>query len=347
MRIGVVARSEARGLAFQTLEVCRHLNPERVLLVEAKSNRHATNREWFDPWDTTVVTWAPDDAGEYRLPADTVRSWLAGLDAVYTAETPYDWRLPRWARHAGVRLVCHINPELLPPQAWNFADQVTWWAPTPWLLDRLPPGTKVVPMPVATDRVPQAPPREDRVRFVHVAGHQAMLDRNGTRLLSHAARRIHVPVALTVTGQDGHLPVFPARNRRIQLQCVPDGLPNYWDAYQGDVLVMPRRYGGLCLPAQEAMAAGMCVLMPSCPPNDFWPGPRFRTVGVVDHAMLGGQIPVFTPCQLALTAAINNLARDPGKVDAYQAEAREWAACHSWEALLPTWLAELGAARVG
>ena len=34
------------------------------------------------------------------------------------------------------------------------------------------------------------------------------------------------------------------------------GVANYWDAYDGyDALVLPRRYGGLCLPVQEGMAA--------------------------------------------------------------------------------------------
>jgi glycosyltransferase involved in cell wall biosynthesis len=39
--------------------------------------------------------------------------------------------------------------------------------------------------------------------------------------------------------------------------------------YRGQhLLVIPRRYGGLCLPALEAAAAGLAVLMPDCLPNE-------------------------------------------------------------------------------
>jgi hypothetical protein len=47
-------------------------------------------------------------------------------------------------------------------------------------------------------------------------------------------------------------------------------LPNYLDQYKdGDVLVIPRKYGGLCLPMQEALAHGIPVIMPDIEPNDY------------------------------------------------------------------------------
>ena len=84
---------------------------------------------------------------------------------------------------AGAAVVCHINPELLDPNGPATPD-VTWWAPTPWLLDRLPSGTRVVPMPVDVAQAPPIVETGGPVRYVHVAGHQAHLDRNGTRLLA-------------------------------------------------------------------------------------------------------------------------------------------------------------------
>ena len=36
----------------------------------------------------------------------------------------------------------------------------------------------------------------------------------------------------------------------------------------GEVMILPRRYGGLCLPLWEALASGMPVLMPNISPND-------------------------------------------------------------------------------
>jgi glycosyltransferase involved in cell wall biosynthesis len=47
--------------------------------------------------------------------------------------------------------------------------------------------------------------------------------------------------------------------------------PNYWDNYTGfHALIMPRRFGGLCLPVNEALGAGMPVVMTDINPNNTW-----------------------------------------------------------------------------
>lgn len=340
MRLGILARSEMRGLGLQTLAVARHLNPERVLLVQPTPNRHPMHPEWYEPWDTTVAEWRHKGA-DYVLDPNIVRPWLDGLDVVYTAESCYDWDLPLWATKAGCRVVCHANPELLPPQAHHTPD-VVWWAPTPWLLDRLPAGCRVVPLPVDTAAISPAPDRgEGPLRFVHVGGHAAMLDRNGTRALAVVVRSLRGPADLLVTAQDGALPRYPVRDRRVQVRTVPYGFDHYSEAFVGDVLVMPRRYGGLSMPVQEAMAAGMCALMPACSPNDVWPGPRFPVSQRRDVPMLGGIIPVHDPDVNGLRVAMEALIREPNDVAAHKADARRWAAEHSWDALLPRWVEEL------
>jgi glycosyltransferase involved in cell wall biosynthesis len=35
-----------------------------------------------------------------------------------------------------------------------------------------------------------------------------------------------------------------------------------------DALILPRRYGGLCLPMNEALLSGLPVIMPDCSPNN-------------------------------------------------------------------------------
>ena len=55
----------------------------------------------------------------------------------------------------------------------------------------------------------------------------------------------------------------------IDLEVIYD-TPNYLDMYKdGDVLALPRKYGGLCLPMQEALAHGIPVIMPDIEPNGF------------------------------------------------------------------------------
>src|SRR5581483_7515404 len=54
---------------------------------------------------------------------------------------------------------------------------------------------------------------------------------------------------------------------------VKHNIANYEDIYKkGSVLVLPRKYGGNCLPMNEALSAGMPVIMSNISPQaDFLP----------------------------------------------------------------------------
>lgn len=335
MKVGVIARSEDRGLGIQTHEVCRHLNPDRVLLIEPTGYANFPQHpERYDDWDTTTVPWPRKDD---TLPEDLMRHWLDGLDVVYTAETLYDWRIPSWFSGA---VVCHANPEMLRPD--RRTAPVTWWTATPWLIDEMPPGTRVVPMPCPTDRFPAYERRPGPVRFLHVAGHGAMCDRNGTALVGQAAAqyRGHT-AALAVTHQDDVIPKVRG-NGRIEVTKI-GAVHHWWEMYYGaDVLVMPRRFGGLCLPVIEALAAGLVVLMTDCSPNQVWPGPRVPVWQTEMVRTVGGHIPVASCDSGHLADAMAVLADpDSSALAEHRDAAAEWVAGHSWEALEPMWRDEL------
>ena len=343
MKLGIIARSEDRGLGLQTWEACRHLNPERVLLVEPQPTRWPLHRERYELFDTTRVRWDGRSLHEGK-----VRQWLDGLDVVYSAESPYDEQLPKWAADVGCGFVIHANPEQLAERTarnrW-----VTWWAPTRWRLTHLPFGTRVVPMPVAVERF--APKQHDPtgpVTFIHSAGHEAAWDRNGTRIFADAVRDLSVDCKVKVFGQDGNLPRFRPRSGSgydIDITLEPGGVRDYWSQYDGgDVLVMPRRYGGLCLPAQEALAAGLAVVMIEVSPNEMWPGPRIVPSGYQKMRTRCGQVAVHDIDPEDLTRLMEKLAYDRTWLAELQTEAVEWAGRHSWEALLPAWHKELARA---
>jgi len=335
VKLGVIARCEARGLGNQTWEVCRHLQPARVLLIDpGRDDRFDRCPERYADWDTTTAPWIGG-----RLDENTIRGWLDGLDVVYTAETPYDVRLPGWCEDAGVGLVLHANPEFVSPTAAKI--RATWWSATPWRLQHLPAGTRVVPMPV-----PEAPYKAEpgaRVRFLHTAGWPALEDRNGTEIVVEAAQRMTAECDVIIRGQHRsilgyHVP--KGRPARLVVEC--GSVPDYWDLYRdADVLVMPRRFGGLCLPVIEAMAVGLPVVMSDCSPNEIWPGPRvtahaFRTV-----ATPAGRIPLHDTDPDELAATLDKIATAPGLAADLRQEAIEWAATHSWAALRDSWLEEL------
>lgn len=331
-RLGVVARSEARGLGNQTHEVCVNLNPDRVLLVDpGPDGRFAQRPERYAPWRTTVTRWR---AG--KLDEPVVRQWLDGLDVVYTAETPYDLRLPLWAAEAGCGVAVHANPEFLNAQDATAA--VTWWSATPWRLDRIPGRTRVVPMPCPTPRVTHQP--GDRVRFLHVAGWPTVGDRNGTDIVVAAAGHMTTGAPVTIRGQHTQLARHRGRARNLRIEAA--SVADHWDLYRSaDVLVMPRRYGGLCLPVIEAMAVGLPAVMSDCSPNEVWPGPRVPVTRTATVNARGGVIPLDDSDPRALAATLDDLATDQERLSKLRSEVADWASRNSWDALRPVWLDEL------
>ena len=108
--------------------------------------------------------------------------------------------------------------------------------------------------------------------FLHVAGHRAVGDRNGTELFVKALRFLRHPCKVRLVGQDGALPLPELLPRHVELEANHGGVVDRWDLYRGaDVLVSPRRFGGLSLPVIEAIGMGLVVLMTDCEPNREWP----------------------------------------------------------------------------
>lgn len=347
MKWGLIARGEDRGLGILTWETYRNLRPDRTLLVDIGELARGFLPHHDRYPDAAAVTWdgAPLDAQTER----SVRTWLEGLDVIYSAETFYDWRIIDWAHDAGVACVLHVMPEFWPAQLDGRPMPDVIWAPTTWRLDALPDAARLVPVPVASDRFPD-PARsavDGPLRVLHTAGHKAAADRNGTQLVARAVAAMSSEVVMTITGQDGRLPAIPARGRRnVTVQSRPRGAANYWELYLGqDVLLLPRRYGGLCLPVQEALAAGLVPILPDVSPNGDWPAvltPAHRRGQIATQA---GVLELASVRPVDLAARVDALARDRDLLAMRRTLALEWARAHSWEALGSLWRAELDRAR--
>lgn len=352
-RIGLIARADDRGLGHLTWEFSRAMKPDATLVVDLGDISPFPNHlERFD--DPLVMSWSPESkrfaalGGEFTDPDAEVqvRRWLTGLDVLYSAETFYDWRIVQWARDAGVATVLHVMPELLPEQIPDRPDEI--WNPTWWRHDQLPAGSKVVPVPVATDRFPDR--REfsghptEPLRVLHVAGRRAAADRNGTNVLLRALSEVAEPMVVTIATQEQTLPALSriAPNVIVEPLMASSAPANYWDLYDGhDVLVMPRRYGGLCLPVQEAAAAGLALVMTDTAPNSNYP------TGLIPCRQNGtlltpaGSIPLLEADPSELAQYLDRLAvskRDivpPGDLEQDRRLAWRWALSRSWDVQAP------------
>jgi glycosyltransferase involved in cell wall biosynthesis len=271
--------------------------------------------------------------------AQDFQQWLQGLDVVYTAETGYGRALWSEAERLGVKTVLHANYEFL-----DRHDSPTLWAaPSMWHFDDFPAPKLHLPVPIELDRLTPNTAAEytaaEAKRFLHIVGRPAVHDRNGTRDLLQALRYVTSEVVVTVkcqepgyvSGMTGHTP------DNVTLIVDSGDVPNYWDNYTGqDVLVMPRRFGGLCLPVNEALGSGMPVIMPDISPNNTWLPPEWLVPATVKNSFRAKQhVEVYETQREALAEKIDQFATDAYTKAALTA--REMAQSLSWDALRPAY----------
>lgn len=244
-RIGVITQPHRVGAAIQAYEFCRHMHPERVLLTDL-SEIHAINSrnakrvstvDWFDGYYHKKVK---------GMPSEEVCRWLLnGVDVLFVVETPLQWEIFKWAKEMGVKTVLQYNFEFFEYAQRSVPKPDLFLAPSPWNIDRVRQygEVKYLPVPIATDKIKRREITQART-FVHIVGHKAHLDRNGTEIVRQSIRYV--------------------KNKNIEIKIHDQSkneLDNYADLYnEGDVLLMPRRYGGLSLTIQEATSSGMPVV---------------------------------------------------------------------------------------
>lgn len=334
MRLGLIARADARGLGVQCKSVYDNLHPVKTMVVDCPSAKPLPlRRDWYPG-----ATWV------HGLPtAQDFRTWLDGLDVVYTAETGYSPALWDEAERAGVRTVLHANYEFL-----DHRDRPSVWAaPSLWRFDEWPTGTQFLPVPIDTSPVSGCKPdlyaHLTGIRFLHVVGRPATRDRNGTEDLLAALLHVTADIRLTVTCQEpGYVESMLHRFHvpaNVELVVRSGDVDNNLALYEGqDVLVLPRRFGGLCLPCNEALGAGMPVIMPTISPNDSWLPSDWLIPATPQGSFMAKQrVDFYSVDHRALAEKINAFASDAGFFQKAKREATELRDQLSWERLLPTY----------
>lgn len=346
-RIGLIARGDNRGIGVITAEFARHLHPTKVLGVDMVSTPYENHWDRYPDCDLRIATfdrnadYAGDRAGSLAM--DDVRWLLEDVDVVYCVETPYNYELFNLARDRGVRTVLHYMYEFLryiPDPALPHPDH--FWAPSTWHLAdarrQLLVPVRYVPVPVARDRLPYRP-RETAGAFLHVAGHRAMRDRNGTSIVNTALGYVANDATFLLRGQS-NLPSRIGKRSRMQVIAEHADVENYWDLYAGaDVLVLPRRYAGLSLPMQEALSLGMPVItLDVAPQNEFVPAEGLIQADPPQMMLAQvGEIECYHADPLRLALKIDEFVNEPGIMQKASAKADDYASSISWDALGATY----------
>ena len=274
MKIGLLAYSSQTGLGFQTHDFFVHMAPEKTLVVDLSfSNRMPVDHSWF-----------PGARVARGYPCDADMEWLAdGVDIVFVCENPLNYHLYQVCRERGVQVVSQYNFEFL-----DYFLHPDWLkpsvlaAPSGWGIDQVRNlnVAPVVRLPVPVDRDVHRFRRIEHLEtFVHIVGRPTAGDRNGTLAFLSAARsigpeykyRVFYQTPSDERAQQYFVPVAQALAECQDIIEVVADSPSNTDLFsEGEVLVLPRKYGGLCLPVNEALSHGMPVVMPDISPNNEW-----------------------------------------------------------------------------
>lgn len=336
-RLGLLVYATDTGLGIQTRALYKHLHPSKTMLVDLSAlNRMPVHEDWYD-WDVKTSGYPT---------THEIDSFLTDLDVVFLCETPLNYYLLSRARDLGIKTIIQPNYEFMDhltpaEQAYPRLPRPDLFAaPTTWHLDdirRVAP-TRHVPVPIDLDTLPQRTITQAR-RFFHVAGRPAARDRNGTLDFIAAARMA------SDFEPDAQFVVY-CQQPTPEIQHAINGSPvelvghvqDPADIYRdGDVLVLPRRYGGLCLPAQEALGCGIPVLMPDVSPNnDLLPRDWLLPVKPgSERFMTRGPVDVHQVNVMAMAQRMLDLYRHPEAVQRMHEDARKTAALMSWDYLKP------------
>lgn len=276
MRIGLLAYSTDTGLGNQTWEFFKHLHPAKTLVADlSRFNKMPTHHERFPGARI-------DTCGSRFYLSDESCEWLTDdIDILFVAETPLNYNLFQIAKRKGVPTVQQYNYEFL-----DYFRHPEWprptilAAPSTWHADKVDELGEVIyfPVPVNTDLIKPVPRREFKT-FIHIIGRPTANDRNGTIQFLKAAMLLgnHYNYIVYLQPPEDERAVqhfapvkqmIEEAGRVINLQVITN-VDDYSEMYfQGDCLVLPRKYGGLCLPAQEALAAHIPVIMSDISPNN-------------------------------------------------------------------------------
>lgn len=284
MKIGLLACSSNTGLGYQTRDFFNYIKCDKTLIYDiSKLNQMPVDHEWAFGSVHRITN---------GIPTNEECEWLVDdMDIIFVAETPLNNYLFEYARKQGVKTVLQYNYEFLS----YFRDMMTptpdvFASPSHWEIQKVKDlnlgRVEYLPVPVVTEfRKPEV--KKHVHRIVHVTGRPAMHDRNGTseflemiqnpQFLLGDYRHIQFKLCIQKPREPKTIEIYEKLKPKIDRakHQLGERLEIVWDAENqdqmfgdSDIMVLPRKYGGLCLPLWEAMSYGLPVIMTKISPND-------------------------------------------------------------------------------
>lgn len=340
LRIGLIARADVTGLGIQTRDFYRHMKPDHVMIVDLSHlSGRPINPSWYPDADSVVKYVPYPETPVLKNPdPDTKRAidvMLQQVDLVFTCETVYDYYLIHAAQKKGVKVVLQYNFELLDHiHNMGLPQPDVFMAPSMWRFDDVPFGQKVfVPVPVDSGVFkPQVWDSPVIKNWIHPGGNPVMEDRNGTLVAMEAFHHTKSDARLTVTTPQKQL---TSNHRKVTVKRGLAKEPQ--DNYVGhDGFIFPRKFGGLCLPLNEAMSLGMpCLMTGISPQGEFLPGEALVSAAPHHVVYTKTNITVHEPDAVEVASVIDRLAEDEDLVASLRERTSALGEKISWEKMIP------------
>lgn len=271
IRIGLIAYASKTGLGYQTHEIYKNIKPNKVLLIDlSRFNNIEIHPEWYENYSICK-----------GYPKREHIEWLTdNVDLVFYAETPLNYELHNIARRKRVLTIQQYNYEFLDYfRNEDLPKPSVLASPSLWGIDHVKSRnwahTELLRFPV--DRVRYEFKRIKECKTIgHIIGRPAVYDRNGTNqfldLVQRMKGQFNFKIFYQMPKEQKTLEAFAPLEKRMKrmrryLEIITDVEDNR-DMYRNiDLLVLPRRFGGLCLPMQESLSHGVPVIMTNVLPN--------------------------------------------------------------------------------
>jgi len=269
VKLCVIARADETGLGIQSRNWVRLLNPDKIIVIDSTPfNNNRQHFDWYDMPNAFKVNGF--------IKHNEINAILNGVDVLLTFEIPYSYELIRIAKMKGVKTIIQNN--------WEFTDYLhNSSLPLPdllvnhsyWHLEeqkkRWPQITEYCATPVFLEDYELIYQQnlnrsKDKKRFLHIAGRKTYEDRNGTQDLIEAMKLVPQELDFELVIKTQSTEVGDSIDSRIIIDRTPPD--NEKELYRDfDAMIMPRRYGGACLPMNESLASGLPVIMTDIDPN--------------------------------------------------------------------------------
>lgn len=263
-----MAYSTCTGLGYQTKAYFDHFKPYRTLVTDISDLNHMDQHpEWYNQSEEQFEVIF--DKG---FPSTTIiNKFLEGLDILLVAENPLNYWTFQRAKELGVKTVLIPNFEFLEYLRNPHLPRPDYFiVPSTWNIDKIKEfgPTKYLHFPVDRDKF-HFEERKEFLFFLHNIGNKTYEDRNGTQSILDALELIEdKKVKVHINSPDlNDLQNYRKLDSRLSYGHT-DSVVDNKELYKGaSVLVLPRRYGGNCLPMNEALSLGMPVIMTDLEPQ--------------------------------------------------------------------------------